>query len=308
MKINNHFNAPYYNKYNNNQKSNASNPGFGDLKSVGSKILKQCNCDNGSLSRAAFLFISFVFLVGSRFIESRNNDERREVLTRDIPAVALSGGGVPLMTGAAAYAITKNSGIPVSTFKNKKSIFSASLASQKQVADWYSQLKDADNPLINMMDTLERHGGNIRKVMNKFGFKKELDAITTSSNNKEIIEAAKLAQSNGQENFKVLEDLIRNIPVDNKVLKFAKNAQAYVKIGGIAITAGLLGWILPRLNILITNKKYEKREKEHEQQADISKSVPGQNENKISVSGIKGSGIMSFHNSSAIQTFKSFLG
>lgn len=308
MKISSHLNTPYQNRYNNSQKSGSQNPGFGDLRSVGNRILKECNCDNGSLSRYAFLFISFVFLVGSRFIESRNNDERREVLTRDIPAVALSGGGVPLMTGAAAYAITKKSGVPVSIFKGKKSILNSSLVSQKQVKDWYSELKNADNPLINMMNMIERHGGNIKKVMNKFGFKNELEAISKSKNNAEIISAAKLAQENGAEAFRVLEDLVRNIPADNKVLNFAKNAQAYVKVGGIAVTAGLLGWILPRLNILITNKKYEKREKEQAQQSNNLQQVSNQNDNKISLSGIKGSGTLSFHNSSAIQTFKSFLG
>ena len=306
MKINNHLSTPAYNnKYGSKQTNTSTNPAFGDLKTVGSKILKECNCDNGSLSRYAFLFISFVFLVGSRFVESRNNDERREVLTRDIPAVALSGGGVPIMTGAAAYAITKKSGIPISTSKKKDSILHAALCSQKQVKDWYSDLKNADNPLINLMNTVERHGGNIRKVMNKFGFGKELGAISTSLENKDIIAAAQTAQQNGSESFKTLENLIRNIPEDNKVLKFAKNAQAYVKVGGIAVTAGLLGFFLPRLNILITNKKHEKKSKETK----IPAKIPApQTENKLSVSGIKASATLGLHNSSAIQTFKSFLG
>lgn len=305
MKINNHLNTPLYNNYNNKQKNSSANPGFGDLRSVGNKILKECNCDNGSLSRYAFLFISFVFLVGSRFIESRNNDERREVLTRDIPAVALSGGGVPIMTGAAAYAITKKSGIPISTSKKKDSVWHASLSSQKQVKDWYSELKNADNPLINMMNMIERHGGDIRKVMNKFGFKNELDSISTATNNKDIITAAETAKQNGAESFKILENLIRNVPDDNKVLKFAKNAQAGIKVGGIAVTAALLGFILPRLNILITNKKHEKKGTDS---AAAPKPPLPQSDNKISVSGIKGSGTLSLHNSSAIQTFKSFLG
>lgn len=306
MKINNHLNTASYAKYNNNSPKGSANPGFGDLRSVGNKILKECNCDNGSLSRSAFLFISFVFLVGSRFFESRSDDERREVLTRDIPAVALSGGGVPIMTGAAAYAITKKSGIPVSTSTKKDSIWHACLCSQKQVKDWYSELKNADNPVINLMNTIERHGGDIRKVINKFGFGKELDAVTTASKNKDIIDAIETAQKNSAESFKILEDLIRNITDDNKVLKFAKNAQAYVKVGGIAVTAGLLGYLLPRINILITNKKHEK--KGNEATAVEKPQVAQNSENKISLSGIKGSGTLGLHNSSAIQTFKSFLG
>ena len=306
MRISNHLN-PSLNTYktNNQQPNSKANPGFGDLKSIGNRILKDCNCDHGSLSRAAFLFISFVFLVGSRFIESRNDDERREVLTRDIPAVALSGGGVPIMTGAAAYAVTKKSGIPVSTSRKKDSILHASLCSQKQVKDWYSDLKNADNPLINLMNTIERHGGSIRKVIKKFGFEKELNTISTSLKNSEIIAATQTAQQNGAESFDILENLIRNVPDDNNVLKFARKAQARIKVGGIAVTAGLLGFLLPRLNILITNKKHEKKETAPEQGI---KPAQTQNDNKISVSGIKGSGTLSLHNSSAIQTFKSFLG
>ena len=88
-------------------------------------------------------------------------------------------------------------------------------------------------------------------------------------------------------------------------MKFAKNAQAGVKVGGIAVTAALLGFILPRLNILITNKKHEKKGTDS---AAAPKPPLPQSDNKISVSGIKGSGTLSLHNSSAIQTFKSFLG
>lgn len=235
-------------------------------------------------------------MLGGRFIESRDNDEKREVITRDVPGVAIACFGAPMLNNAAAHIITKQSGIPIAELEGKSSSFkNAKFVSQKQVTDWYSNLEKLDNPLVNFAETIERQGGSLKKVMKKFGFESQLNAISNSSDNKTIIAAIKDAQSKNSSNFKTLEDLVKNVSKDNKVLQFAKTAQASVKISCILFSAALLGYFLPRLNIIKTKNKYKK---DPNQQQEIRRPEPlATFSNGVSI-----------HRSSAVNAFKSFLG
>lgn len=303
MIISNHLNTPAKNPYSTNNKNNQSNPSFGAAKTPGFArksfdwLGKQCNIEsNGSLTRSMFFVVGGLFMLGGRFIESRDNDEKREVITRDVPGVAIACFGAPMLNNAAAHIITKQSGIPIAELEGKSSSFkNAKFVSQKQVTDWYSNLEKLDNPLVNFAETIERQGGSLKKVMKKFGFESQLNAISNSSDNKTIIAAIKDAQSKNSSNFKTLEDLIKNVSKDNKVLQFAKTAQASVKISCILFSAALLGYFLPRLNIIKTKNKYKK---DPNQQQEIRRPEPlATFSNGVSI-----------HRSSAVNAFKSFLG
>ena len=312
MKINNVSTAAYSSASNasrtNLNNRNANQPSFGSTQSAGRQAFewlgKHCNIDsNGSLTRAAFFAVGTMFMLGGRFFESRDNDEKREVITRDVPAVALSAGGAPLINRAVAYMITKKSGVPIVTSGKKFSFKDTAFTSQSQLDNWYSELKNADNPLINLSEMLERNGGNIRKVMNKFGFTKELDAITKEKDNAGILNALKDAQVKGTESFKALENAVKNVAKDNKVLKFAKNAQASVKLGGIGFMAALLGYFLPRLNIITTKNKYKKKL----EQGKIDQATYDMRMQRKSPVFRVSNGILSFHRASAQKTFKNML-
>lgn len=251
----------------------------------------KCNVENGSLTREMFLAVSFLFLLGARFIEARDNDERREILTRDIPAIAVSGVGALLLNNPVGRFVTKKSGIPI-TFKNGKTL---DFAQQKQVKDWYTELSTIPNPLETFAETIDRNGGNIQKVMKKFGFENEMKAISESVKNSEVINAIKNARTNNKTAFEALENLLKNVGVDNKVAKFAKSAQAAVKLSCLAVTAGFLGYFLPRLNIIITKKKVQES-----QQAANPQSPAGM----VEASVMK---ISNYHSTNAAQSFKNFL-
>lgn len=304
MILNNHLNTPLRNSYSNNSQKNAqANPSFGAAKDTGNlrKAFEwlggQCNVQgNGSINRATFLAVSSIFMVGSRYVESRDNDEKREIITRDIPGVTIACFGAPFLNNAASFLITKTSGVPISELEGKKpSYMNSRFVSQKQVIDWYSELNKLDNPLVNFSETIERQGGNLKKVMKKFGFENELNAISNSSDNKVIIEAIKSEKGKNSESFKKLENLLKNVSKDNKVLTFAKNSQASVKMGCILLSAALLGYFLPRLNIIKTKNKYKKNPDQNK---------PAQKPEPLATfsNGVK------LHRSSAISTFKSFLG
>lgn len=251
----------------------------------------KCNVENGSLTREMFLAVSFLFLLGARFIEARDNDERREILTRDIPAIAVSGVGALLLNNPVGRLVTKKSGIPI-TFKNGKSL---DFAQQKQVKDWYTELSTIPNPLETFAETIDRNGGNIQKVMKKFGFENEMKAISESVKNSEVINAIKNARTNNKTAFEALENLLKNVGADNKVAKFAKSAQAAVKLSCLAVTAAFLGYFLPRLNIIITKKKVQES-----QQAANPQSPAGM----VEASVMK---ISNYHSTNAAQSFKNFL-
>jgi len=262
------------------QKNNQSVSFSGNHSGNGGKLFnwaaERCSLGNkGDLTRNMFLAISSIFMVGSRFKDSRGNDERREVLTRDIPGVLLSCYGAPILNSAMAYMITKKTGIPIIQFAEKQAqnIKNAKFISQKQVKDLYTKFGELKNPLITFSETVEKHGGDIKKIMNKLGLAGELKAIhgNEGATNKEIIESLKKAQSANSHEFETLERGLTKLTEDNKVFKFAQKAQAGVKIGGILFTAAILGVIIPRLNIVNTKKKYQDKDAEHHHSPQASK-------------------------------------
>lgn len=262
-----------YNKKNNNPNQNANFSGkFFD------RFAKFCNIDsNYSISREMFLVLSTVFMLGSRLFEARGEDERREVLTRDIPGIVISVYGASKLNNLIGHSITKMTGIPIiQVSKNEKKGWisevsdkitgnkekystTRSFATQKQLIDWYSNLGKLQNPLITFSETIQKHEGNIKKVMDVLGLSEKLKAITKKENatNEEIISALKKAQETKDKNFDILEGEIKDIKPTNNLLKKARNLHACLKIGNILMTAALLGYLLPRLNIVTTKKKYQ---------------------------------------------------
>lgn len=304
MIINNNLAAPRVTYAQNKQKQ----PSFGNESSIArgafEKLGKACDiAPNGSLTRTMFFIVATVFMLGGRFFESRSNDEKREVVTRDIPAVALSASGAPMLNRAVAYATTKVSGVPIVALGEKKNLWSAAFRSQKDLVNWYSDLATADNALVNFSETVDKHGGNLQKVFKKLGFTDLLKAITDKNDNKGILDAINNAKANGTEEFKSLENVLKSIQADNKLLKFAKQAQAYVKLGGIAFMAATLGYFLPHLNIITTKKKYQKKLDEGK----INQTTFDVRMQRTSPVFRVSSGVLSFHRSSAQNTFKNLL-
>ena len=329
MKIQAYSNAHSYaaNKTKNNNTSFGAAPNVSTARKVFESVGDACNIEaNGSLTRLMFFIVGTLFMLGGRFIKSRDNDEKREVITRDVPAVALSAAGAPLINKAVAYAVTKKSGVPIVTlgdadaplFKFGKdkatgeyrhklgrqgALLSANFTSLKQVIDWYSDFASMDNALINFSETVNKHGGNLRKVFKKLGFTDKLDAVTSAVKNDEILSALKQSQANKTEAFTNLEKALKELGNNNKLVKYAKKSQAYVKLGGIGFMAALLGYFLPHLNIITTKKKYEKKlEQGKISQEDFQKRMM-----RTSPVFRVSSGVLSFHNKSAIKTFKNLL-
>ncbi len=271
MRINNS------NGYTPARKNNVYFSGNSKIGKAFEKFADECNIGNkGDLKRNTFFIITSIFMVGTRFFKSRGEDEKREVLTRDVPGVVLAAYGAPMLNDTLAYWMTQKTGIPIIQFAKDKehNIQNAKFASQKQVKDWYSELTELKNPLIAFSETIEKHGGNIKKVMTKLGYEAHLKDITDKDNasNQEILDPFRKAQAAGNDKFRMLEDKIKNLSPDNKLFKTARNAQAAVKICGILFIAGFLGVLLPRLNIITTRKKYQNKPENVNKQPKVSPS------------------------------------
>lgn len=334
MRIPAYSNTQYHsNSYAANKTNNAAAPSFGagadvsKARKVFEAVGNACNIEaNGSLTRLMFFIVGTAFMLGGRFFESRDNDEKREVVTRDVPAVALSCAGAPMLNKAAAYLVSKKTGVPIINagnpdepmfqfgkdkatgeyshkFGKQGKILSSSFASQKQIIDRYSDFASLDNPVVNFSETVNKHGGSIQKVFKKLGLADKLKSISDSAKNDEILTAIKEAKANNTDSFKELETALKNTAENNKLLKFAKKSHAYVKLFGIAFMAATLGFFLPRLNIITTKKKYQKKLEEGKINQETFEKRMMRTSPVFRVS----SGILSFHKASAIRTFKNLL-
>lgn len=273
MIINRINSNPYNNRNNSGKKNNLNFAGNNGSRAF-NWLANQCEMTNsGSMKRLTFLFVGLVFMGGARFKDARGNDEKREIVTRDIPAMTVAAYGAPMFNNAIAYAATKRTGIPVIQFAEgkRKNALHAEFITQKQVKDWYSDFSGLKNPLVTLSETVEKHGGNIKKFMARLGLDEELQAISSSSSNAEILEDLKKAK--GSEGFNALEEKIKSLKVDNKVLKTARNIQASIKLGSIAIASLFLGILIPRLNIVTTRKKYQHQQQNHNKAAQNTKSL-----------------------------------
>ena len=287
--------APRANYTQNNTKNQPSFGNKGIARMAFEKLGEACDISpNGSLTRSMFFIVATLFMLGGRFFESRSNDEKREVVTRDVPAVALSVAGAPLIN---------QSGVPIVTLGEKKNLLSAEFRGQKDLINWYSNLANADDALVNFSETVDKHGGNLQKVFKKLGFTDLLKAVTEKTDNKGILDAIKEGKANGTEAFTNLEKALKAIKPDNKLLAFAKKAQAAVKLGGIGFMAATLGYFLPHLNIITTKKKYQKKLDEGK----ITQETFDLRMQRTSPVFRVSSGILSFHRSSAQKTFKNLL-
>ncbi len=50
---------------------------------------------SGTMNRNLFIVNAFAFLLGTRLVTSRDNDEKREIFVRDIPSILIAVAGVP---------------------------------------------------------------------------------------------------------------------------------------------------------------------------------------------------------------------
>lgn len=200
----------------------------------------------GTMSRNLFIVNAYVFLLGSRLISSRDENEIRETLTRDVPTILLAAQGLPIFKTMIARKMHEKMGIPL--FENVKT--SKGVASSSQLSDWFVYNEKLHSGFDGFLDRLDKLGGNFNEICKPLGkddaeIKTGLDKINAKTN-KEFKEAL-------SKDFK-LKQLLENAFKSEKNAAFAKASwlRTIPSIFGFVCTLGLIGIFIPKFNIYLT--------------------------------------------------------
>lgn len=212
----------------------------------------------GTLSRIPLLMIALVFVLGARFVKSRDEHERREVLTRDGVTVGAAMVSVPILKNWVQRGIDKISKIPVATEKSK--IFALSDFGFDNIKNWYSKAEFNPEKALGVAKTIKERGGDVAKAFSKLG-DEGVNAIKTMLNGKEynsanIIEALENTFKSGNTEAKsAFENLTKLLSkADNGLVKSAQIFKAIPNALSLVGITALLGYGIPAFNIHLTRK------------------------------------------------------
>lgn len=197
----------------------------------------------GNMSRNMFLLTAFTFLLGSRLIASRDNNERRETLTRDLPTFILAPKGVPFFEKIVANQLQKRNGFAILQNPNK---YKEGLADGGQLADWYTFNPQLESGFKGFSERLSNQGGNLKKIYSALGDDVKNKLKNFSDDNKTFMQEL----SKDKELHKTIENEFKN--TGNKAYEQAKYLRHVPKIAGFMVTLGLIGIFIPQFNIHLT--------------------------------------------------------
>lgn len=212
----------------------------------------------GTLERIPLLLIALVFVLGARFVKSRDAHERREVLTRDGVTVAAAMVSVPVLKNWVQRGIDKITKIPVATEKNK--FFALDDFGFDNIKNWYSKADFHPEKALGVAKTIKERGGDVAKAFSKLG-DEGMNYLKTMLGGKEynsanIMEALENAYRAGtaetQNAFKSLTSLLTK--ADNGLVKSAQIYKAIPNTLSLIGITTLLGYGIPAFNIHLTRK------------------------------------------------------
>jgi len=225
----------------------------------------------GNMTRYLFTLNAFVFLLGGRVLKSRDKDEKRETMTRDVPTILIAVFGVPVIKDWAAKIFQKNSGFAilqdgaekskfgkwVGNLFNNKETHAKSVASYDQLEDWFVYDSKLKSGFDGFMDRLGNQGGDFKKTCSHLSkeIKAELSKFK-SANNAEFLTELK-------GNAKLKSDIMNAFAnPKNKALEQAKWLKTIPTLIGFGITLFSIGIFVPKLNIAITESINKKKKVE----------------------------------------------
>jgi len=223
----------------------------------------------GNMSRKLFTLNAFAFLLGGRLLKSRDKNEIRETATRDIPTILIAVFGVPEIEKIVAKSIHNSKGFAVCQPNSKGKMDPASYS---QLNDWYKFDDKLESGFKGFTDRLNERGGNLKKIFSTVsGLSEDSKAhlVSLSDKNDDLIKAlfevddVKTAKSvkdlKDVKNKALLKDLEKAFSCGkNEALSKAKWLKTVPILVGFGLTLGLIGIMIPRMNIAITesiNKK-----------------------------------------------------
>lgn len=232
----------------------------------------------GNMGRWLFLVTAFVFLLGGRILGSRDKNEKRETITRDVPTIIIIAGAVPIIEKFLSKHIQKHTGFAILGSKNEKEAentytaikngtkhaidaesLEKEIVSYAQLKTWYTFDEKLASGFQGFSERLSNLGGNLKKIYSRLGdeFKKDLEGL--SYDNKTFM--TQLFEDKNKGLLTKLKEAFRN-KEGNEALKQAEFLKAAPKLISMTGTLALLGIFIPLFNIAVTEKVNKKEESE----------------------------------------------
>lgn len=251
-------------------------------------------CDlssKGSMKRLPCLITLIPFVIGSRYLAARNEDEKREILTRDPLSIISLIYAIPVLRKFASIPVNKITGIPIAqgekgfltNLNPEKGICPASF---KQLKEWFSvesikdfneikggftgfckNIRDLGGDLIKSFNLIDKNAKDkLKKLAEAVGIKEEIT-------NKNILTLFESAQKSEDKTVKTLLKGLQEMFVGENGLKLrATHLKGVIEFSCIAASAFLLGGLLPWFNIQKIKKLYKNKKQENtEVKVDIQK-------------------------------------
>lgn len=235
--------------------------------------------------RGAFLALIFSCTLIPRLLKARDDDERSEILRRDVTTILIITFAMKAIKAGACGLMAKKSGLPLTYTNIPKSAnkFKKALGffQQKGTTAFDAEQISANYANINgkgeftrFLKFIDENDGNVGKVLTfdkakpNSPFKnKRTDGVLTraakkllgedfdfSRSNKEIIEEVRKKDTD-HKGFKALSNALKDNE-GNPIAKFAKGIGAKFETASLAIVVAFLGFGLPKLNEKMTKDKY----------------------------------------------------
>ena len=275
MKINN-LTPQIYNADANKTKTQS----FGGMqnfkKYLADDFLKFNRESRGTMTRDLFVVNAFAFLLGTRVFTSRDKDEKREVMIRDIPTIVIAVMGVPaaerwmtrkFIQPKSGFALMKDGDSLWNKISDNNSKKTPNTVSYGKLNDFYIYNEDLHSGFNGFSERLSELGGNLKKIYSKVGDDVKSKLSGFSENNTEFMKKLNSVEHKG------LLDHIKKAMAsekNNEVLNHASFLKTCGKMAGFAITLFSIGIFIPELNIYIT-ERIHKNKKKQEEQAKASK-------------------------------------
>lgn len=241
------------------------------ITSIGKVIPEKVNnfCDlssKGALKRLTFISVAAAFLLGTRYFQARNSDEKREVFTRDFSGVVAAVYAVPILKKFLGIFVNKKTGIPVAHGEggikaNLNPETGKQIASYKQLEDWFKVKKIADFDKIkggfkSFCKNIENVGGDLTKCFKVLGEGQLPKALTDIAEGKTVNKnnILEIIENTDEDKLKPLKELFKG---KNKLFKKASHFKSLTEATCIGLTAFLLGGLLPWFNIWYTRRLYK---------------------------------------------------
>ncbi len=272
----NNFAAKQNNTHNNAGSTPAFKGGLDKLANFGKHHFDFCGIE---MPFIALPFYTFGIVLTSRILKARDENEKREVFTRDAVTISTILFGVPVLNKLFAKLSRNALNMPISLkpdVKNQttaqrilspiKNIWGEDLAGFDRLKHWYKY--DRSISKENFLKNLEAIGkkGNDKSLAALFRFasnffddklnntlKKAFEINNISElKNKTNADFIKILTSETSENAKAVFNHLAE--KENGLLKAAKIIKSIPGVGNIAIIASMLGIFIPWFNIHRTKK------------------------------------------------------